>query len=174
MKTSSLLVLIMLLARTSLAGDIGAKARITTSVPEGRVVRIVVEPGSVFLSGASTRQSLIVSGERSDGSVVDLTSGARFSSDDPRIAVVEQAAGVRAVGKGATYVRARAAGLDGRAFIVVRDSAEKPRPFSFANDVAPIFSHIGCNASSCHGALRGQNGFKLSLFGYDPDADYEA
>ena len=174
MKMSSLLALVLLLAWTCMAGDTRAKAHLTTSAPEGRVVRIVVEPSSVFLSGASTRQSLIVSGERSDGSVVDLTSGARFSSDDPRIAAAEQAAGVRAVGKGATYVRARAAGLDGKAFIVVRDAGEKPRPFSFANDVAPIFSHIGCNASSCHGALRGQNGFKLSLFGYDPDADYEA
>src|SRR6266545_4096022 len=121
MKTSGLLALILLLSGTGLAGDIRTKAHITTSVPEGRVVRLVVEPRSVFFSGASTRQSLIVSGERSDGSVVDLTSGARFSSDDPRIAVVEQAAGVRAVGKGATYVRARAAGLEGKAFIVVRD-----------------------------------------------------
>ena len=44
----------------------------------------------------------------------------------------------------------------------------------FATDIAPILSRYGCNASGCHGALNGQAGFKLSLFGYDPDADYEA
>ncbi|MGH9629684.1 MAG: DUF1549 domain-containing protein, partial [Bryobacteraceae bacterium] len=31
----------------------------------------------------------------------------------------------------------------------------------------------GCNGGSCHGALNGQNGFKLSLFGYEPENDYE-
>src|SRR5439155_20279255 len=109
MKMSSLLALVLLLAGTCMAGDTRAKAHLTTSAPEGRVVRIVVEPSSVFLSGASTRQSLIVSATRSDGSGVDLTSGARVASGDPRIAAAEQAGGCRAVGEGATYVRARAA-----------------------------------------------------------------
>jgi len=30
----------------------------------------------------------------------------------------------------------------------------------------------GCNVGSCHGAARGKDGFRLSLFGYDPDGDY--
>ncbi len=32
---------------------------------------------------------------------------------------------------------------------------------------------MGCNQGACHGALAGKNGFKLSLRGYDPDADYD-
>lgn len=43
---------------------------------------------------------------------------------------------------------------------------------SFRNDVMPIFMRGGCNSGSCHGAARGKDGFKLSLFGYDPDGDY--
>jgi hypothetical protein len=36
----------------------------------------------------------------------------------------------------------------------------------------PIFMKAGCNAGSCHGSSRGKDGFRLSLFGYDPDGDY--
>ena len=43
---------------------------------------------------------------------------------------------------------------------------------SFRNDVMPLFMRGGCNNGGCHGAARGKDGFKLSLFGYDPDGDY--
>ncbi len=48
------------------------------------------------------------------------------------------------------------------------------RPLHFENDVIPILSRYGCNASGCHGKAEGQNGFKLSVFGFDPAADYRA
>ena len=43
----------------------------------------------------------------------------------------------------------------------------------FATDIVPLLTKNGCNAGACHGAAAGQNGFKLSLRGYDPAADYE-
>ena len=45
---------------------------------------------------------------------------------------------------------------------------------SFRNDVLPVLTKSGCNSGPCHGALAGKNGFKLSLRGYDPDADFRA
>ncbi len=48
----------------------------------------------------------------------------------------------------------------------------KTRPFHFETDVTPILSRFGCNASGCHGKAEGQNGFKLSVFGFDPQADH--
>src|SRR4029453_7187596 len=44
----------------------------------------------------------------------------------------------------------------------------------FANDVVPLFSKLGCNSAGCHGKASGQNGFKLSVFGFDPGGDYSA
>jgi hypothetical protein len=38
----------------------------------------------------------------------------------------------------------------------------------------PIFSKLGCNSAGCHGKASGQNGFKLSVFGFDPEADFAA
>src|SRR5207248_1038800 len=45
---------------------------------------------------------------------------------------------------------------------------------SFTADVVPVLTRFGCNAGACHGKLSGQNGFHLSLRGYDPAADYES
>ena len=54
------------------------------------------------------------------------------------------------------------------------DAPAVPHELHFANDVVPIFSRYGCNSSGCHGKSEGQNGFKLSVFGFDPTADYVA
>ncbi|QEG02432.1 hypothetical protein Mal15_65530 [Stieleria maiorica] len=53
----------------------------------------------------------------------------------------------------------------------------EPRPrdaVSFELDVQPILAAHGCNAGACHGKQRGQNGFQLSLLGFDSDFDHDA
>ena len=52
-------------------------------------------------------------------------------------------------------------------------AGEKPK-LSFVKDIVPIFTKAGCANSNCHGSIRGQAGFKLSLFGYEPELDYDA
>lgn len=47
-------------------------------------------------------------------------------------------------------------------------------PVYFASDVVPILTRRGCNSGGCHGKATGQNGFKLSLFGFDPNFDHSA
>ena len=49
--------------------------------------------------------------------------------------------------------------------------SHEPRSLHFENDILPILSRFGCNSSGCHGKAEGQNGFKLSIFGFDPPAD---
>lgn len=44
--------------------------------------------------------------------------------------------------------------------------------WSFRNHVIPVLTRLGCNSGACHGALAGKGGFKLTLRGYDPEADY--
>ncbi len=43
---------------------------------------------------------------------------------------------------------------------------------SFRLDVMPVFMRAGCNTGSCHGAARGKDGFRISLFGFDPEGDH--
>lgn len=48
------------------------------------------------------------------------------------------------------------------------------RPVSFANDIVPLLTKAGCNAGVCHAkANGGQNGFQLSLLGFEPAEDFE-
>jgi len=51
------------------------------------------------------------------------------------------------------------------------DERAVPTP-SFVRDVLPALARAGCMAGSCHAKAEGQNGFKLSVFSYDPKADY--
>lgn len=53
-------------------------------------------------------------------------------------------------------------------------SAIAQREIEFQNDIVPLFTRFGCNAGACHGAAVGRGDFKLSLFGSDPDADYDS
>lgn len=48
--------------------------------------------------------------------------------------------------------------------------ADEPVP-SFQKHITPLFSRLGCNGGTCHGAVQGQNGFRLSLFAADPLGD---
>ena len=41
----------------------------------------------------------------------------------------------------------------------------------FVRHVVPLFSKLGCNMRNCHGSFQGQNGFRLSLFGFEPHLD---
>src|SRR5436309_12608211 len=45
---------------------------------------------------------------------------------------------------------------------------------TFRNHVQPVLAKFGCSSGACHGAAAGQNGFKLSLRGYDDEGDYLA
>jgi len=46
-------------------------------------------------------------------------------------------------------------------------------PVSFRYEVIPVLTKSGCNGGGCHGKSEGQNGFKLSLLGFEPEEDYQ-
>ena len=52
--------------------------------------------------------------------------------------------------------------------------AETAQSIFFATDVVPTLTKLGCNSGGCHGKASGQNGFSLSLLGFEPEFDYEA
>jgi Protein of unknown function (DUF1553)/Protein of unknown function (DUF1549)/Bacterial Ig-like domain (group 2) len=62
-------------------------------------------------------------------------------------------------------------------FVVLNAPAPAAEPVPttplFSRHVLPLFSRLGCNAGACHGAVKGQNGFRLSLFGAEPAGDHQ-
>jgi hypothetical protein len=59
-------------------------------------------------------------------------------------------------------------------FVTATISANEEARISFVNDVMPVLTKAGCNAGPCHAkAPTGQNGFQLSLLGFETADDYE-
>lgn len=69
---------------------------------------------------------------------------------------------------------ALAAALINAPLALASDPSRAASASHFENDIVPILSKLACNSGGCHGKASGQGGFKLSVFGFDPAADYEA
>ena len=80
---------------------------------------------------------------------------------------------VSAVGNGEATITAAANGQSAKLTVIVTDAA-KNAEWSFTRHVIPTLTRSGCNSGACHGALAGKGGFKLSLRGFNPDADWFA
>jgi hypothetical protein len=129
---------------------------------------ISVYPSSIHLTGRNATQIIAVSlADR------DITSGCSFAMASSRVATVSPDGVITAIGDGKSSLTIRCQGQRITVPISVSAAREEPN-LSFVKDVVPIFTMAGCAGSNCHGSIRGQNGFKLSLFGYEPDLDYEA
>ncbi|HTE20549.1 MAG TPA: DUF1553 domain-containing protein [Armatimonadota bacterium] len=145
------------------------------AVPAPKVVvrSLAVSPASLLLEGKGAEQALLVSGGTTGRSVLDLTRAAVYRSSNPKVAQVTPGGLVRIVGDGAAVIEVRAGGQRAAARVRARNSA-KERPLSFQGDVMPVLSKAGCYTGACHAKQGGQNGFQLSVLGFDAEADYSA
>lgn len=128
-------------------------------------------PQRVRLTGPDSRRQLLVGTLTAEKLNRDLTNEATFVSADSTVAAVSPNGVIRGLSDGSTTVTITADGKSVSVPIEVAGSGEA-HDFHFENDVIPIFSRFGCNTSGCHGKAEGQNGFKLSIFGFDPSADW--
>ncbi|RIK82821.1 MAG: cell surface protein [Planctomycetota bacterium] len=132
------------------------------------VQSIAVYPSDIVLDRADDYQGVMAVATRADGVTIDVTDQATWS--------VEGAArldGTRLlpVADGQAVLKAVYGDKTAEAKVTVAGAGNQP-PVSFRHDVMPLFLRGGCNAGGCHGAARGKDGFRLSLFGFDPAGDY--
>ncbi len=138
---------------------------------DSSVESLIVEPMEIVLHGTSPQQ-ILVSAKGQDGRLTDVTRDAELSLVD---ATVANATGTKLKGTrdGETILTVRFGGREARAPVRVKGVSDVS-PVHFVNDIVPILSKLGCNSGGCHGKASGQNGFKLSVFGFDPEADHAA
>lgn len=127
----------------------------------------------VLLSGAEANWQLLIEGTTIDKATRDATHAVEYRVRDPKIAVVSATGVITAKADGQTVIEI-AAGATKTSVTVTVSGTQQPRHLNFENDIVPILGKFACNASGCHGKAEGQNGFKLSVFGFDPPADYRA
>lgn len=132
---------------------------------------LAILPDAVVLRGQGSRQQLIVESRGADAYTGNRTGTSAFTSSNPNVATVDDTGVVVAVSDGRAIITARD-GAVSTSTVVEVERASAPYPLTFRNHVVPVLTRAGCNSGPCHGSLSGKNGFKLTLRGYDPDADY--
>lgn len=132
---------------------------------------VKILPGDVVLSGPGVTQRLLVVQEDGGKAVADLTKRATFQSSHPESVSVDAAGVVKASKDGEATITA-SVGAESATIKVKSTGTQNEPSYSFRNQVIPVLTQLGCNSGSCHGALAGKGGFKLSLRGYAPDVDH--
>ncbi len=129
-------------------------------------------PAPLKLRGKGTRFQLLVSGGMADGGLRDYTNSAEYTVTPSGIVEVGEKGLLSVLGDGLAKVTASVGGQKTELEVQVSDAAQEV-PINFANQIVPIFTKASCNSGGCHGKSAGQNGFRLSLLGFEPAEDYE-
>jgi hypothetical protein len=150
---------------------LAATALSVTAFGADSSARFEVFPADVQLSTSRAEQSIVCRVVQPDGVTRDVTGQVQWLVPDSHLIQMDRNI-ARPVADGTGELKVKFEDQIVSMPVHVKD-AKVDRPISFRLDVMPVFMRAGCNVGSCHGAARGKDGFHLSLFGYDPEGDYE-
>ena len=141
---------------------------LSISIETGRLV-----DGKFLVSGRDAGQQLVVTGEYDSGQTRDLSRDVEYTVSPDGIVRVDGSGHVTPIAEGDTTIHAKVKdGPDATVNATVTNIVQD-LPVNFPNQVVPIFTKYGCNSGGCHGKSGGQNGFRLSLLGFEPTEDFE-
>ena len=141
--------------------------------PQHVAAELRVSPLQIVLHSPESSQQLLVSETGADGQSIDLTRSVEYELTPAGIAKIDEHGLIRPLADGQAELRIQREKQQLTVPIQV-GAFTAPAPVSFQNEVIPILTKAGCNSGGCHGKAEGQNGFKLSIFGFDPASDYDA
>ena len=135
-------------------------------------------PSSVRIADRDARIQLQVSSQLPASSVSiglkkDLTREVTFHSEPAGFVNIDSSGLVTPITSGEGEIVAM---VDGQPIARGQFKIELPEQeplVNFPNQIVPLFTKYGCNGGGCHGKLSGQNGFRLSLLGFEPREDFE-
>ena len=131
---------------------------------------ITVSPADIHLSSQRDRQSVVVQAVLPNGLTRDVSTECRMVIADGNL-VRKEGQTLHPVADGTTTLSVSYGEHNVDVPITVTNAAVNP-DLSFRMDIMPIFMKSSCNNGSCHGAARAKDGFRLSLFGFDPAGDH--
>lgn len=136
--------------------------------------KLIAQPAEVKLQGNFARaQLVIVEAEAVDKisrSSNDVTALAKYESSDAAIVTVNPAGQLRALKDGEAKIKVTHGSQQTEVPVTVSGISEQPA-VSYLEQIRPILAKNGCAMAACHAAQHGQGGFKLSVFGFEPDKD---
>ena len=148
-----------------------------------KMMSLQVDPPTIELRTARDQQAVVVTAFFSDGSTQDVTGLATAKIITAKIITAKIESNDRSTpvadyinetfipkNDGSASVTFSFSGFECKADIRVTGSKDQPL-VGFRNEVLPSLTRAGCNTGKCHGSASGKDGFRLSLFGYDPAGD---
>ncbi len=141
-----------------------------SAVHAGPIRSLAVYPDRINLETRRDFHAFTAIATSTDDVSSDVTAKATITLADPSLAALKDFRLIP-LKDGTTTMTVAWEGQNVNVPITVK-GAGTDRPVSFTLDVMPVFMRNGCNTGSCHGAARGQDGFRLSLFGFDPKGDH--
>lgn len=142
------------------------------STRSGLTAELEVFPTEVALRYKTDLQRIVVVLDSADESR-EVTSEIEFIIADANVVSVSQAGIIRPRSNGNTKIQVKLGELRSELHVTVTDF-ELKGPVSFELHIQPILAARGCSTGACHGKARGQNGFQLSLLGFDSEFDFNA
>ncbi len=144
----------------------------------GQLQEIVIQTGRtvegrIVISGRDAYQQLMVAGMYSSGQIRDLTDAVEYLAEPADVLTVDKSGYISPIKEGLATIRVTIETGQTTSLEVEVTNISKDVPVSFPGKVVPIFTKYGCNGGGCHGKSGGQNGFSLSLLGFEPTEDYE-
>ncbi|MFN8710046.1 MAG: DUF1549 domain-containing protein, partial [Planctomyces sp.] len=136
-------------------------------------MKISVFPESLTLLSPESSEQLVVIATNEEGMNVDVTRQVTASFAPKAHAEISSQGRVIPLADGQSMLTLRLDHLSVDVPVTVSGITNPPR-VSFRDQIIPILSKSGCNSGGCHGKAEGQNGFRLSVFGFDSAADYDA
>jgi hypothetical protein len=136
----------------------------------GQPTALTVQPETITLVGPRALQQVVVTGKYADGTLRDLTPFCELAPEAADVAAIKDGV-VIPKRDGRTNLVVKAGGRTATVPVIVKDLG-KPAPVSFRHEFIAALNVGGCNMGACHGTPSGKGGFRLSLRGYDPAADY--
>ena len=130
-------------------------------------------PPVVSIASPEASQQLLISDIGSAANSIDLTRLATYEVRPANLARVDERGLVHPLADGMGEIHVRHAGAELRIPLSV-SGFQSPPPVSYQNDITAILTKARCNSGGCHGKAEGQNGFKLSIFGFDTLSDHAA
>src|SRR5690606_4565082 len=129
------------------------------------------QDGTFVIAGRDGGQQLLVSGNYSSGQVRDVTRDVIYTTTPEGIVRVDATGWVTPIAEGQATIHVKAATGPEAQINVQVTHITQDLPVNFPNQVTPVFTKFGCNGGGCHGKSGGQNGFALSLLGFEPKED---
>src|SRR6056297_44473 len=134
------------------------------------VAQLAIYPPEIKLGSSRDFQSFVAVLSSDDGITTDVSDQVQWSIADAS-KVKRDGFTLFPLADGNTELVAKHAGAEVRIPIEISGASNRPA-ISFEKDVMPVLTRSGCNTGSCHGAASGKDGFRISLFGFDPVGDY--